>query len=146
MQDLMLVFSFPFPFLSLVFCFLSHVCWCVQELEKRYEQGLPRLDPVEDMNIVEPAVNSAVRRIEQLEKELAVNEVFKVSLATAVNIETLFKVLFEVKLVHSNVWTPLRHCSMQDCFLVTVFEACMGFGSTCTGIHLRCSRDFSPHG
>ena len=50
----------------------------IQELEKRYEHGLPRLDPVEDMNIAEPAVNSAVRRIEQLEQLLSTNEVFKV--------------------------------------------------------------------
>lgn len=49
----------------------------LKELEKRYEHGLPRLDPVEDMNIAEPAVNSAVRRIEQLEQQLSTNEVFK---------------------------------------------------------------------
>ena len=30
------------------------------------------------MNIAEAAVNSAVRRIEELEKQLATNEVFKV--------------------------------------------------------------------
>lgn len=51
----------------------------LQELERRYTDGLPRLDPVEDMNINEPAVSSAVRRIEELEKQLATNEVFKVS-------------------------------------------------------------------
>lgn len=49
-----------------------------QELEKRYEHGLPRLDPIEDMNIAEPAVSSAVRRIEQLEQQLSTNEVFRV--------------------------------------------------------------------
>ena len=52
--------------------------WAVQELEKRYEHGLPRLDPVEDMRITEPAISSAVQRIEQLEKQLSTNEVFKV--------------------------------------------------------------------
>ena len=52
----------------------------VQELEKRYEHGLPRLDPVEDMNITEPAISTAVRRIEELEKQLSTNEVFKVCL------------------------------------------------------------------
>lgn len=41
---------------------------------------MPRLDPVEDMNIVEAAVGSAVRRIEELEGRLATNEVFKVQL------------------------------------------------------------------
>ena len=50
----------------------------MQELERRYPDGLPRLDPVEDMSIDEPAVGSAVRRIEELEKQLATNEVFKV--------------------------------------------------------------------
>lgn len=54
-------------------------CDVAQELERRYTDGLPRLDPVEDMNISEPAVSSAVRRIEDLEKQLAQNEVFKVS-------------------------------------------------------------------
>ena len=49
-----------------------------QELEKRYEHGLPRLDPCEDMNIAEAAVSSAVRRIEQLEQQLSTNEVFRV--------------------------------------------------------------------
>lgn len=49
-----------------------------QELEKRYEHGLPRLDPCEDMNIADAAVSSAVRRIEQLEQQLSTNEVFKV--------------------------------------------------------------------
>ena len=52
--------------------------WVVQELEKRYQHGLPRLDPVEDMRITEPAISSAVQRIEQLEKQLSTNEVFKV--------------------------------------------------------------------
>ena len=60
----------------------NDVEWLVQELEKRYEHGLPRLDPVEDMSIVEPAVTSAVRRIEELEKQLAGNEVFKVRCST----------------------------------------------------------------
>lgn len=89
-----LVWSGPFfsGFLSV------HVGWCVQELEKRYEGGLPRLDPVEDMNIAEPAVNSAVRRIEQLEQQLAANEVFKVNC-----------------LCQSNAWCPLRYCSKQGC-------------------------------
>ena len=50
----------------------------MQELERRYEHGLPRLDPVEDMNIQEPAVGSAVRRIQELEAQLATNDVFKV--------------------------------------------------------------------
>lgn len=54
-----------------------------QELEKRYEHGLPRLDPCEDMNIAEPAVSSAVRRIEQLEQQLSTNEVFRVCSGSA---------------------------------------------------------------
>ena len=41
---------------------------------------MPRLDPVEDMNIQEPAVGSAVRRIQELEAQLATNDVFKVPL------------------------------------------------------------------
>lgn len=49
----------------------------LKELERRYEHGLPRLDPVEDMNIQEPAVGSAVRRIQELEAQLATNDVFK---------------------------------------------------------------------
>ena len=40
--------------------------------------GLPRLDPVEDMQITQPAVANAVRQIQELEKQLADNEVFKV--------------------------------------------------------------------
>ncbi len=64
------------PFLSL--SVFQLVIFDVQELEKRYEHGLPRLDPVEDMRITEPAISSAVQRIEQLEQQLSTNEVFKV--------------------------------------------------------------------
>lgn len=63
-------------------------CGAQQELEKRYEHGLPRLDPIEDMNIAEPAVSSAVRRIEQLEQQLSTNEVFRVCTAAYACIRT----------------------------------------------------------
>ena len=51
---------------------------CLQELKKRYPDGLPRLDPVDDMGIRDTRVAAAVRSIERMEKELADNEVFKV--------------------------------------------------------------------
>ena len=51
----------------------------VQELMKRYKQGLPRLDPIEDFGIQDPRMISAVREIENLERALSHNEIFKVT-------------------------------------------------------------------
>jgi len=46
-----------------------------QEIESKYADGLPLLDPIEDMNIGDPALASAVRLVERLERELAANPI-----------------------------------------------------------------------
>ena len=50
----------------------------MQEQQKRYPDGLPQLDPVEDMNLNDEGLVEAVRKIEQLEKRLCANEFFRV--------------------------------------------------------------------
>ena len=52
----------------------------MQEQQKRYPDGLPQLDPVEDMNLNDEGLVEAVRQIEQLEKRLCANEFFQVIL------------------------------------------------------------------
>ena len=47
-----------------------------QELEGKYPDGLPQLDPVEDLGIVDAEMSGAVRRSEALEARLAANPVF----------------------------------------------------------------------
>ncbi|XP_060208973.1 DExH-box ATP-dependent RNA helicase DExH10-like isoform X3 [Lycium barbarum] len=42
----------------------------VQELEKRFPEGLPKLNPVKDMGIEDPEVVDMVNQIEELEKKL----------------------------------------------------------------------------
>jgi ATP-dependent RNA helicase DOB1 len=48
-----------------------------QELEKRYPDGLPRLDPLEDLGVDEPGALAAVRAMEALEVQLAANAAFQ---------------------------------------------------------------------
>ena len=50
----------------------------VQELRKKYPQGLPTLDPVEDMGVSGPQVREALEQIKQLEQMLQYNEVAQV--------------------------------------------------------------------
>ena len=47
---------------------------------KRYPDGLPLLDPIEDMGIQDAGMVEAVQAVEGLEKRLAVDPVFLVSL------------------------------------------------------------------
>ncbi|MEW5305305.1 MAG: hypothetical protein WDW36_007855 [Sanguina aurantia] len=49
----------------------------LQELCRRYPDGLAELDPIEDMGIHDPDLEPVVTRIEQLETQLASNPVFQ---------------------------------------------------------------------
>jgi len=42
----------------------------VQELQKRFPKGLPKLDPIEDMGIDDPDFVQLLREVEGLEKKL----------------------------------------------------------------------------
>ena len=52
----------------------------VRALHERFQDGLPLLDPVEDMKIDAPRLRSIVREIEDLEARLAENTVHKTNL------------------------------------------------------------------
>lgn len=39
----------------------------IQEVEKRFPDGVPQLDPVQDMGIKDPALQEIVRKIEAFE-------------------------------------------------------------------------------
>ena len=58
--------------------FVGMLGYNAQEQQKRYPDGLPQLDPVEDMNLHDEELDAAVRRIEVLEKRLCANEFFRV--------------------------------------------------------------------
>ena len=47
-------------------------------MEKRYPDGVPRMDPLDDLGIDEPQALAAVRRMEALEAQLATNAAFLV--------------------------------------------------------------------
>lgn len=42
----------------------------LKEIQRRYPDGLPLLDPTEDMNIVDPKITEIIRKIEAYEKRL----------------------------------------------------------------------------
>ncbi|XP_076910487.1 DExH-box ATP-dependent RNA helicase DExH10-like [Bidens hawaiensis] len=48
----------------------KNILLAVQELEKRFPQGLPKLNPVKDMGIEEPEFVDLVNQIEKLEQQL----------------------------------------------------------------------------
>ncbi|KAH7855477.1 hypothetical protein Vadar_025323 [Vaccinium darrowii] len=48
----------------------KNILLAVQELEKRFPQGLPKLNPVKDMGIEEPEFVELVNQIEELEQKL----------------------------------------------------------------------------
>ncbi|KAJ0677213.1 putative RNA helicase [Helianthus annuus] len=48
----------------------QNILLAVQELEKRFPQGLPKLNPVKDMGIEEPEFVELVNQIEKLEQQL----------------------------------------------------------------------------
>lgn len=43
----------------------------LQELQEQHREGLPRLDPVEDMGVEEPLLAAAVHNMQRLERQLA---------------------------------------------------------------------------
>ena len=49
-----------------------------QEVEKRYPDGVPCMDPLDDLGVDEPEALAAVRRMEALEAQLATNAAFLV--------------------------------------------------------------------
>ncbi|XP_002963518.2 DExH-box ATP-dependent RNA helicase DExH10 [Selaginella moellendorffii] len=53
------------------------VLMAMQELERRFPDGLPRLDPVEDMQIDDPELVSIVKQIDEEEKKLVVHPLHK---------------------------------------------------------------------
>ncbi|KAJ7567122.1 hypothetical protein O6H91_02G132600 [Diphasiastrum complanatum] len=54
------------------------VLMAVQELEKRYPDGLPKLDPIEDMGINDSELMNIVKEIEEEEQKLIAHPLFKV--------------------------------------------------------------------
>lgn len=51
----------------------------VRSLEQRFPDGLPRLDPIEDMGIRDDAFLEAVQQLQDKEAELLQHPLFKVS-------------------------------------------------------------------
>ncbi|KAG0464168.1 hypothetical protein HPP92_020237 [Vanilla planifolia] len=49
----------------------------VQELQKQYPQGLPRLDPIKDMGIKDPEVTELVQKLDELEQKLVSHPLHK---------------------------------------------------------------------
>jgi ATP-dependent RNA helicase DOB1 len=67
-------------------CFLlwtSQLQLTLQELESKYPDGLPLLDPVEDIGIDDPSMTAAVRKVAALEQRLADNAVHKAAAGSA---------------------------------------------------------------
>lgn len=54
------------------------VLMAVQELERRFPDGLPKLDPIEDMNIDDPEFLNVIKQIEEEEQKLLAHPLFKV--------------------------------------------------------------------
>ena len=78
----------------------------MQDLDRHFPEGIPRLDPVEDMQIEDAGMEAAVRAIEKLEGRLAANEVFKVGCLGS----CLFKRLFyHVDVPHSRAFFLCTH-------------------------------------
>ena len=44
---------------------------CHQELQAKHQEGLPRLDPVEDLGLNDPVLKGIVQNIQRLEAQLA---------------------------------------------------------------------------
>jgi rRNA-processing arch domain len=58
-------------------------CWRLsQEVERKFDGLVPRLDPVEDMGINDPALAEAVGRVEAAEERLVANPVYQVPSAS----------------------------------------------------------------
>ncbi|GFY80546.1 RNA helicase, ATP-dependent, SK12/DOB1 protein [Actinidia rufa] len=55
----------------------QNILLAVQELEKRFPQGLPKLNPVKDMGIEEPEFVELVHQIEELEQKLFAHSLHK---------------------------------------------------------------------
>ncbi|XP_057497353.1 DExH-box ATP-dependent RNA helicase DExH10 [Actinidia eriantha] len=55
----------------------QNILLAVQELEKRFPQGLPKLNPVKDMGIEEPEFVELVHQIEELEQKLFAHPLHK---------------------------------------------------------------------
>ncbi|VAH93943.1 unnamed protein product [Triticum turgidum subsp. durum] len=58
----------------------QNILFAVQELGKRYPQGLPKLHPITDMGIEEPELVDLVHKLEDLEQKLCSHPLHKVCL------------------------------------------------------------------
>jgi ATP-dependent RNA helicase DOB1 len=52
---------------------IVHVPLDMQDIAKKYPDGMPQLDPVNDMGIQDATVLSAIQQMDQLEQQLAKN-------------------------------------------------------------------------
>ena len=68
----------------------------IQEVNKRFPDGIPLLDPVEDMNIKDERMKSIVRKIEAFEKRM-----YKHSLHKRDDMSDVYKLIGSKK-VHKN--------------------------------------------
>lgn len=69
------IFQHPVPLYHISSFLKSLDCCvgCLQDIAKRYPDGIPLLDPVNDMGINDPAVVAAIQNMNDLEQQLAKN-------------------------------------------------------------------------
>lgn len=57
--------------------FPPHAPLQVKELRRRYPEGLPLIDPIEDLGITDPAFQEMLKELDALEKQLAAHPVYQ---------------------------------------------------------------------
>eukprot|EP01135_Chromosphaera_perkinsii_P004186 Nk52_evm5s271 gene=Nk52_evmTU5s271 len=77
----------------------------LQEVEKRFPDGIPRLDPIEDMKISSDALTKCIRKVQSLEKRLYANPIHDDPQKEAINAkyEEKMVVMKEMESVKSSI-------------------------------------------
>lgn len=80
------------------FSFLFLQIFCVQEVQKRFPDGVPLLDPIDDMGIKDPGLKKVIQKVEAFEHRM-----YSHPLHSDPNLESVYS-LCEKKAVVSLQW------------------------------------------
>ncbi|KAK1646833.1 hypothetical protein QYE76_064638 [Lolium multiflorum] len=97
----------------------QNILSAVQELGKRYPQGLPKMHPIADMGIEEPELVGVVHKLEVLEQKLGSHPLHKLKGRAACLIDTGDELLI-TELMFNGTFNDLDHhqvASIVSCFV-----------------------------
>lgn len=83
----------------LLFIFFPLQTFCLQEVQKRFPDGVPLLDPIDDMGIKDPALKKVIQKVEAFEHRM-----YSHPLHSDPNLESVYSLCEKKALVRSCIF------------------------------------------